>query len=291
RKVITNFLNKGRELYEAGHAKTGRKKKVSDRRIRAAGRLLTQGMSTKQVSQQTRISKATIGRRVKGVVKFARYRHVPALKQRDYANHFDYANANLNKDWRNVVFTDEKSFRLKVKWHGMGKWIPSNDPRRVIPNQQSQADLTRSVMVWGAFANGRPISIARCPKKMKAVDYTALLQQHYLPVHPQGSDFLQDNSPVHKARHSMAWMRNNNLNLIDHPPRSPDLNPIENAWGYLVHKVYDSGRKTYRTEDELWAAVQHEFMALDGNYLTTLGDSMPRRLQSVIDNNGGHTKY
>jgi hypothetical protein len=38
--------------------------------------------------------------------------------------------------------------------------------------------------------------------------------------------------------------------LIDHPPVSPDLNPIENLWGIIVRNVYKDGRQ-YKAVNEL----------------------------------------
>jgi len=42
--------------------------------------------------------------------------------------------------------------------------------------------------------------------------------------------------------------------VLPWPPLSPDLNPIENLWGYLSQKVYEGG-KSYQSSQELWEAL------------------------------------
>ena len=42
--------------------------------------------------------------------------------------------------------------------------------------------------------------------------------------------FMQDNARVHTARLSMAWLEENEVEVLeDWPPYSPDLNPIEHV--------------------------------------------------------------
>ncbi|KAF2346462.1 hypothetical protein FHG87_022782 [Trinorchestia longiramus] len=53
--------------------------------------------------------------------------------------------------------------------------------------------------------------------------------------------FQHDNASVHNARHSKQFFDVNNIQLLNHPPCSPDLNPIENLWGWMAKEVY----KTY----------------------------------------------
>ena len=50
--------------------------------------------------------------------------------------------------------------------------------------------------------------------------------------------FLQeDNDPKHRSRLAKNWRELNNVNRIDFPSYSPDLNPIENLWRVMKYKV------------------------------------------------------
>jgi len=42
--------------------------------------------------------------------------------------------------------------------------------------------------------------------------------------------FQQDKAPVHKAYNVMDWLERHSIEVVDHPPYSPDLNPIEHLW-------------------------------------------------------------
>ena len=98
----------------------------------------------------------------------------------------------------------------------------------------------------------------------------------------------QDNAPAHKSRKTQLWFVNAGFDVLPWPAQSPDLNPIENLWGYLKQKV--DAREVHGL-DGLWKAVQEEWAAIPGEFLEKLADSMPQRIQAVIKSKGGATRY
>ena len=74
------------------------------------------------------------------------------------------------------------------------------------------------------------------------------------------------------------------------PANSSDLNSIENLWHILRDRI-QKHKVQPRTKEALIEALQEEWVKLDIKIVNDLIDSMPQRLQAVIDAKGGATKY
>lgn len=102
--------------------------------------------------------------------------------------------------------------------------------------------------------------------------------------------FQHDNAPIHTAGVVKSWIRSQNVKLLNWPPYSPDLNVIENVWGWLVRKVYASG-KQYNNRDDLIYAIKEAWSTISLDYIKSLYDSIPDRMYEVVLNKGGPTHY
>jgi len=93
-----------------------------------------------------------------------------------------------------------------------------------------------SLMVWGCFCGCQKGPLVPIRQTITAVRYLHLLRCHLisfigllLGAGLIDIGFQQDNAPVHKAYVVMDWFEDMNIQVEDHPPYSPDLNPIEHV--------------------------------------------------------------
>lgn len=56
-------------------------------------------------------------------------------------------------------------------------------------------------------------------------------------LYPNGITWQQDGSPVHKSKEFLQYLKDSDIVLLNFPPYSPDISPIENIWGWLKHEV------------------------------------------------------
>jgi len=89
-----------------------------------------------------------------------------------------------------------------------------------------------------------------------------------------------------------------NVDPLDHPPYSPDLNPIEYAWVELkrrLHEKYPDLCKTPGNPDTVKAhltkVLPKIWEELPQSVFEKLWKSTPDRVQAVIDAKGWYTHY
>ena len=97
--------------------------------------------------------------------------------------------------------------------------------------------------------------------------------------------FMQDGAPCNRSKVVSDYLKK--IKTIDWPGNSPDLNPVENLGSLLKDRVVD--RQPTSTQD-LESVIKHVWIHEITEYCKSLVESMPRCLQAVLENTGGHTK-
>lgn len=86
--------------------------------------------------------------------------------------------------------------------------------------------------------------------------------------------------------------------MDDHPPYSPDLNPIEHVWVHLkrqLHRKYPDIATTPggpdRVRSKLIEVLPEVWDSLPESLIQKLWQSMPDRVAAVIAAKGWYTRY
>jgi hypothetical protein len=148
-------------------------------------------------------------------------------------------------------------------------------------------------MVWGCFSYYGVGSLVKVNGLMEQKQYKSILQRHLCTSAKKlyGNKkwiFQHDNDPKHTSKTVKNYLSNKSRLVLKWPSQSPDLNPIENLWSELDRVT--KHRKP-QNEEELMEVLTNAWNTLPVSYLHNLVDSMPRRMQAVLDNDGFPTKY
>ena len=199
------------------------------------------------------------------------------------------------EDWKKVMFSDKSHFELRF----------ANSRRlcrRPVGSDHFDPQFTRKtvkfppkIMAWGTFSwRGRGgLEFLKNGEMMNGTRYLTILKDKlelFMRLHGT-THFLQDRAPCHRSKIVKSWFAERpEIKLIDWPGNSPDLNPIENVWSWMKNKLQDSKATNLpalqREITELWTLQMDNI-----DYLKTLVESMPRRLEAFIENGGNATKY
>jgi len=153
-----------------------------------------------------------------------------------------------------------------------------------------------SVSVFGLITSRGFGPLIRIQGRLNSSQYCEILEDCLPFLQEKFPDdnyyWLQDNCPVHTSNESMRFIRLNfHGGYIHHPPYSPDLNPIENIWALVKRDLKFLPKAN--SEDELFGQIEHiwNLLSVDQCLLFNLYDSMSRRVETCIANQGAYTKY
>lgn len=240
-----------------------------------------------------------------------------ALTQDTKNKRLAFAEANKARNWRRVMITDRCKFVFRypgckvsrTRWRVRSK---KHEDGAYKPNKPSVLNVYAGLTAYGVSAM-HPVTGTTGLKTdfqtLKGTSSRNITSDEYRHVGaqtllPEGKRIFgqkghtewtlqQDGDPTHGAIKSVIQEFNissgNTVTLLPNwPPNSPDLSPIENLWGLVDAKVAQQGCQTF---DEFKAAVFKAFKEVPIETCENLIDSIPKRLERMVQNNGGKAGY
>lgn len=303
KRVVERFLQTGRYTRRAGCGRRRKTTAVDDRFLQVTSlrdRHLTSVQARNQL-QEVRgrnVSVWTVRRRLKEFgLKACRPATGPKLLRRHRVARLQFATEHLNwnlQQWQNVLFTDESRFCLHSPDGRKRVWRRAGERFAECTFSPRLSHGGGSVMVWGGITREARTDLVVVAGSLTAHRYIdEILADHVIPFSViVGNDFIlmQDNARPHTARRVTQYLAEVEINTMNWPACSPDLNPIEHVWDMLGKRVKER-EVAPATVDELRLALQEEWQNIPQDAIRNLIDSMDRRMQAVIRARGGNTKY
>ncbi|GFU45584.1 transposable element Tcb2 transposase [Trichonephila clavipes] len=208
----------------------------------------TAGEIARRTTQATGrpISRFTVARRLHGGGLFARrpVRCVPltpAHRRRRSLWCREHRNCRDN-EWGRVLFTDESRFSLSSDSHRILIWRERgsrNHPSNIIERDRYGG---RGVLVWRGIMLGSRTDLYIFDAG--SVNGTRYFNEILLPYvrlfrSAMGLQFLfmDDNAPCHRTVAAEQLLESEDIEHMDWPARSPNLNPIEHVWDFLGRRL------------------------------------------------------
>jgi len=244
---------------------------------------------------QLPVSAHTISRRLDEIGLLGRVQETEYdLTEFDLQRRLAFANQYLHwtaDQWSRVFFSDETHFYLGH--HGrtyvrrpVGE---SHDPKYMRQEKQ----LHGKVSLWGCICAEGLGHAELYAGSLDSIRHRDILRhsliKSFRQFYPSGPwNFQQDNVRFHTTPETVTYLHERGVTLIEWPPWSPDLNPIENLWNVLKARVY---ARFPQSMEEMEAVIREEWADIDLKFISRICRSMPQRLQLLLDNNGHKISY
>ncbi|KAJ1299603.1 hypothetical protein OPQ81_012023 [Rhizoctonia solani] len=222
----------------------------------------------------------------------------PKLTRAHIKAHLEFAKVHKDwtvEDWKRVLWSDET--KINRLWsdgvHWAWAWPGEKlSDQLIVPTANFGGG---SLMFWGCMGWNGTGHGAKIDSQLNKELYVKILADEFL----DSLDYLRmerevifqhDNAHPHKAKMTLEWLEENEIECLEWPANSPDLNPIENLWAELKRRLGEYENPPAGIL-ELWERVQVVWNGLEQDYCQKLIDSMPRHMALVLENKGKAIPY
>ena len=304
--TVSNIARK--EFVNRQYCSAGRPRLVTSRLERRIVRMVETGEvnTAVEVKQQlettaeSHVSTQTVRRILKRNGMRSRVKpKKPLLRPRHRRQRLEFAQKYRNwtvDDWRRVVWSYETKINLfgsdgrQYCWRMPGKRLQWHHVKPTVKHGGG------SLMMWGCMTAQGVGHACRIDGNMDSTLYQNILADELLGtldwygLQRDNIVFQHDNDPKHTARTTRQWLVDNAIEVLDWPPQSPDLNPIEHLWYHVKEQLagYDERAKGVH---QMWERVEEVWETIDPNLCLGLIESMSERVAAVLEAKGGYTKW
>jgi transposase len=261
------------------------------------------------------VSEQTIRRRLKekGIRKWRALERA-LLTEEHVQKRLKWASAHRHwtiEDWAKVVWSDESAIQKDSDPRTVWVWRHQNKAEKYMPKNVlgKKRDGQLSQMIWGCFLGNRLGPIVFVDGSIKKEQYVAILEQNLLQfIDALTSDglrdivFQQDNARPHTANLTREWLmeaaREHGFTVMDWPPNSPDMNPIENLWAHLkfeLHRRYPDTKYLSGSPAIIRGILKRRLLEvwweIGEEVLNGLMESMPQRVDALVKAEGWYTDF
>ncbi|GFW81490.1 transposable element Tc3 transposase [Trichonephila clavipes] len=215
------------------------------------------------------------------------------------AAEFGIAHSIVSRLWRQFQTT-----RTAIRGFSSGRprgTTPADDRYIVLQARRNRRQTAGEIARHTTQATGRPISRFTVARRLHGGGLFARRPVRCVPL-----------TPAHRRRHSLWCLEHRNwrdnkwgrvlftdesrfslssdIERMDWPARSPDLNPIEHVWYFLGRRLAARTLPPV-TIRELRLALQDKWAAMPQQLIDTLILSMGRRCETCLAVRGDHISY
>ena len=108
----------------------------------------------------------------------------PLLTKVHRRKRLNFAKKFAAADWKKVIFSDEKIFRVRPGAR-VRCWVAPNDSKFLPKYLTSSVQKPEGVMVWAAMKSDGAIELRRCPPKMNSTGYQSVLDASLKFIKPR----------------------------------------------------------------------------------------------------------
>lgn len=196
---------------------------------------------------------------------------------------------NWTTEWLQVHFLDEKT----VQTYGNGKVLVKRKKNERYDQDKLAVTETQNsknkVNLVGVISYEGPNVIYSVSTNLNGEEFEQLVKTRIKDVISDAT-LLMDNATIHNMgkKHLLEC----GVRVLDYPPKSPDMNVIENVWGRL-QKILNFKLKNINlsTKEQLLTLIEQSWKEIPANFIRNCILSMPQRLKEVIRNKGQQTRY